>query len=205
MKKFFLSGLAVFMLASCYHGATDEQLNQYVAAIQQYYPYTLNDDFVFVNDNTGEKWEGQPYDYYGKGIYPYPYSSSCKEPGASCFGDWSARVEATLATIGIDPRLAGFGDMTTDISYCGGGPIVLWNVKILLSVDKSLQWHCMYDCSDGDVFRILTDTVYVPYTTTHQLLKEPITQPEGGYAQIVKGKGLTAFSIDGETIWRRVQ
>ena len=54
-----------------------------------------------------------------------------------------------------------------------------------------------------EVLAQLTDTIIIPIRRQGTTNRE-IVAPEGAYARIVKDHGLTDFSVDGTTVWRRV-
>lgn len=63
-KLFVLSLIvATGLFSSCKtEEPTETDWNNYVAALKHYYPYSLEDQFLFVNDSLGRTWEAQPYD-----------------------------------------------------------------------------------------------------------------------------------------------
>lgn len=204
-KLFWLLTLIAIpmMMVSCYQGASDQELKNYVNALLPYYPYTIEDEFVFVNESTGERWEARPYDYYRDGQFPYTHTWSCHESMASCFGDWSAEVEAILSADSLTRRMYGTGQICTHIAYCGGGPMVDWHIKLIRSSGDYIDGGSRTDCTKDEILTLLTDTILLPiayHDTTNTIISA-----EGAYARIVRGEGLTDFSADGKTIWRRVK
>lgn len=55
-----------------------------------------------------------------------------------------------------------------------------------------------------EVLSILTDTILIPIQI-QDTENERIAAPENAYARIVIGQGLTDFSTDGKTVWKRVK
>lgn len=199
--KWYLVGLMFFplVMVSCYHGASDAELENYVNELLLYYPYSVNEEFVFVNDSTGQTWDGHSKNYED-GRYPYTYTWSCHEPLASCFSDWSASVEAMIVKDSIKD---GHSELSTFIVACGGDPIIDWVAKIYFGTKEFIQADSRTYCTKEEVLSQLTDTIILPIHY-HMTNNGRIDPAEGAYVRIIKGKGLTDFSVDSKSVWRRV-
>ena len=91
-KLFIISLLvaATGLLVSCDRGLSEADLKNYINALKYYYPYSLNEEFIFENESLGQTWEALPYDDYNEGVYPYTHITICKnEVGSKCSGDRS--------------------------------------------------------------------------------------------------------------------
>ena len=202
--KIFLLGLLVlpFTFVSCYHGASDEELRNYLTTMLPYYPYTMSEKFVFVNDTTGKIWECKPYDYYKDGLYPHTHILSCKEPLADCYGDWDVAVEAPIQPMDSADRLKyGFSMMKTRIVVGRYQPWIGWDIQIRFESDQHI-YSIREVRTREDIYSFFTDTIIVPIEC-HVIKSELISPTEGAYARVVKNQGLTDFSVDGKSVWRR--
>lgn len=58
-------------------------------------------------------------------------------------------------------------------------------------------------CSQEEVLTQLTDVITIPIQYYHKYGESVNDAPKDAYARIVREKGLTEFSIDGQTVWKR--
>lgn len=171
---------------------TETDWNNYVAALKHYYPYSLEDQFLFVNDSLGRTWEAQPYDD-NKEEYPYTHILICKkEPGSKCSGDGTAYIYALFMNKGEAPQDGGKSEITTYITHEGGSELVSinWSIVIRLGADEYYRGELRESCPASQVLSHLADTIVIPAS-------------KDSYARIVKDKGLTDFCVDGKTVWQR--
>lgn len=180
-------------------------------AMLQYYPYSIDETFEFVNEEAGRTWKGSAYDRANKGAYPYTYISNYdkEENGEKpkSYGDWDTHINAFVLENGVDSHEDKISQVSTYIHYADNTDLPIysyWNIDIRLSHEEFFTGTVKGYYDLDNVLSQFTDTIEVPigYQRGEKGL---IPAPEGAYARIVKGKGLTDFSVDGETVWRRVK
>lgn len=212
--KLFLIGL--IMAAVCFSSCeprndgadgklTEKDLNNYIAALSHYYPYSINDDFIFLNESSGEKWENKPFVYDGDSVYPEAEIWLCDEPDAFCDGDRSASISSYFIENGVSKYEYDPSHIITSINQSGSVDVnINWSVKLSLGAYDYYTGFYMADRAPREVLAQLTDTIIIPILR-QGTASGVIAAPDGAYARIVKNKGITDFSTDGITIWRRVE
>lgn len=208
-KLFIISLLvaATGLLVSCDRGLSEADLKNYINALKYYYPYSLNEEFIFENESLGQTWEALPYDDYNEGVYPYTHITICKnEVGSKCSGDRSAGIAACMIEKGKRDDI-GYSKILTYLEQEGGHKNVFceWRVSLLMSDSTFYTGFLRNTCPQDEVLSQLTDIITIPISykqTSYSGSSIPL--PEGAFARIVKGKGLTEFSLDGKTVWKRV-
>lgn len=204
----FISALTI--LVSCERPDSDFTAQSCLDVLAKYYPYSLDEDFIFVNDSLGKRWEAQAYDNRGKGIYPWTHITSYEDERK---GNWICEIEAPVLENDVDPKAYKKSYMYTCVEYSPeitppALPIqITWIYYIYLSGE---EWY------NGNVFTMnfhnaaefasdFPDTIVLPINNHHTSVGS-IPVPEGSYIRIVKNKGITDLSLDGgQTIWRRVK
>lgn len=182
---------------------TEKDLNNYISALSHYYPYSINDEFIFRNDSLERIWENKPFTYSGDSIYPETEIWLCDEPGASCYGDRTAHIYADFIENGVSRYDYDPSQIGTFIAKSGSEEVYLsWNIMLSFGAYDYYRGSYSVICMPKEVLAQLTDTIIIPIRR-HGTTNGEIDAPEGAYARIVKNQGLTDFSIDGKTIWRR--
>lgn len=205
--KLFIISLIIMatgLLVSC-ERPTEKELKNYLTVLSAYYPYSANEKFVFENESTGRTWEADAYDYYNDGIYPYTHISICNDVFSKCGRDRSATIAAWMLEKGADSRNR-VSDISTGIYYTGGENkegMIYWYVSLSLSDSVRYIGDARSICHIDDIYSKLTDVVTIPLHPEPLYPNMTIPSIEGAYACIVKGKGLTEFSIDGTTTYIR--
>lgn len=196
--KFFLISLILGagLLVACYNAPSETDLQDYLTVMRPYYPYSVDDAFVFVNDSSGGKWIGYPYDYYKDGIYPYTdiYKSSSDYAAEATICAWVQTEEGGTRT----------GEIGTKILYMAGEYVMSWNIALRLNDSVSFHGGFQCCCSESEILASFTDTILLPIPYQHDP-KTPMVEFGEPYARIVKHQGLTDFSVDGKTVWRKVK
>lgn len=196
----------VALLTSCHNDPSEEDMQRYLTALRPYYPYSLDKDMTFVNDSINRTWIVKHYDYNSDGKYPETHITICnREANSNCSGDRSLSISAILMDASLSKQWA-FSEQTTLINYTGYQPYassvdIMWGIELCINKDEFFRGYLpRITCSPEEVLSYLTDTITIPITQ-QQLEYSVVDAPQGAYARIVKGKGLTDFSIDGTTIW----
>jgi hypothetical protein len=173
-----------------------------------FFPYSVDEEFIFENESTGEQWKATAYDY-GEGKYPSASIYRCTEPGSECNGDWSVYVIAPMLEskdLSFVPSNLSF----TSIALMGQMSHLDYETcdfQIRYEERKVYQGGCAYEKKYTTNLSYLKDTIIMPIPNqmNDQYFDEPAPGTEGAYARLVKHKGLTDFSFDGKTVWRRVK
>ena len=193
-KLFFTSLiLGATLLVSCYDSPSELELQDYLTIMRPYYPYSMEDTFIFVNDSTGSRWEGYPYDYQEKNIYPY--TETYKSSNYSAQAMTSAEIHAKDAPYKWK--------ISTNISCLAGEYHMYWYIEFNFNDSVSYQGGYQLCSSESAILASFTDTILLPIPYQHDP-RTPMVEPSEPYVRIVKNKGLTDFSVDGQTVWRRV-
>lgn len=205
--------MASVCLFSCEHdgdGAeiapTEKDLHNYIAALSHYYPYSINDVFIFRNESSGERWENKPFVYSGDSTYPETEIWLCDDSDASCYGDRTAQICSYFMEKGVSRYEYAPSGITTFIAKTGGSEDInfSWYVYLSFGAYDYYQGISTVRCMPEEVLNQLTDTIIIPIR--HKgTASGVIAAPNGAYARIVTDKGLTDFSVDGTTVWRRVK
>lgn len=204
----FISALT--LLVSCERPDPDLTAQSCLDLLAPYYPYSLDEDFIFVNDSLGERWEAKAYDVKKKGIYPWTHISdnkgSKKNPGG-----WGCDINAWVLENGVSPYAYSKSDLYTTIVYqpsiTPDMPIgINWSTHIYLSGE---EWYdggvYMGFHSSTEFVSHFPDTIVLPINN-HSTSTGYVSVPEGSYMRVVKNKGITDLSLDGgQTVWRRVK
>ena len=191
----------VALLSSC-EDMRKDKLRSFVTSLQPYYPYTLNEEFVFVNDKTGQVWSAKPSDPYNFGYYPYSYIEDQEKD----WGFWRAGKEAYML---VDSVLNPLPDRTFITTLIHGGrgqeAEIIWDVQLQVDENTCYYGRRMYETTKSKVITCLPDTIEVVLGNYHTIEPNDYSRaPYGTFLHIVKGQGFTDFSVDGETVWRRV-
>ncbi len=182
---------------------TEKDLNNYITVLSHYYPYTLNDEFVFENESLGKRWENKPFVYGMDSIFPQTEIWLCDDPYASCYGDRVAGIYSNFMENGLSRFESSPSEISTYIR-CNGDAYIGWHIKLSFGIYDNCSGHYSISCMPKEVLSILTDTILIPIQI-QDTENERIAAPENAYARIVIGQGLTDFSTDGKTVWKRVK
>ena len=158
--------------------------------MRPYCPYTENQTVTFVNDHSRERISYVVSLKEHTEVYPY-FSTNT--------GDWEASVAVYFTKL--------IGDSLTKEQcrfacgvWCSTSPFIVWSSSVVADT--------IYNCyveellrREEDVFQYFSDTVVL--TDEHKLA---MAVPKGKpYIRVIKHKGLTDFSVDGQTTWRVVE
>ena len=219
MKKSFLFiGLIglIMSFASCDPNVPQSKLRtdaqKSLNTIVAYYPYSINDEFVYVNETTGEQWKGKPYsNNYGEfpeiNLRVYDDESDPIVDGehSMSYGSWNADVYAEILEVGVSHAVRQPTYMHTTISKSPNDQKteILMSCYLYITFNKLECYLVGVDSiysSLDEVMAFFTDTIVL------QPFMDKGTQEyvEGSYARIIRDKGLTDFSVDGKTVRRRV-
>ena len=193
----------VALLSSCGDKSDDsvkDQLKSYVAALRPYYPYTLDEEFVFVNEETGNTWSAKACDPESFGYYPYSFIEDLeKEHGVSYAGKVAYLLPDSLQ--GSLPS----SDLSTTIFIKNLQAHVHWGAGLEVGANMYYEGEYEYTVPIDQFISTIPDTIIIPLKWYYQRdTHESASLHSGAYVRIVKGQGFTDFSVDGETVWRRV-
>ena len=208
--KFILLNLIVIaaITTSCggsHIESTEKDWHNYLTTLSDYYPYSIDDEFIFKNDSLGVIWKNQPFTYSGDSIYPQTDFWSCNDPFASCYGDRTINISADFIEEGVSRYAYAPSNVSTFIAQSGSPEVwISWDIMLSFGPDNYYRGTCSVLCLPAEVLGQLTDTIIIPIRRQGTTNGE-IDIPDGAYARIIKNKGLTDFSTDGKTVWKRVQ
>ena len=208
-KLYFLTGIiAAILVTACtpVHRSKDVNAETCLNALKAYYPYSVDEEFVFVNDELGLTWEAKAYDY-GKGVYPEASKDEYFSiTDGNSYGSWYAMIHAWITTNGMPPKQHSPGTNYSSIYYTGTYHIA-WYFQLYFNPENWFDGGYSLECSESDVLPSLTDTIIlpIPLQINGTDMVEPSKGTNGAYARIVKHQGLTDFSTDGKTVWKRVK
>ena len=192
--KIFICCLNVLItFAACNtNEPTETDFKIYVAALCDYYTYSLNEELYYTNENMDRAWVAIAFDYFGDGVCPHTHVFANNDVYAKSYGDKYADIAAYLLEDGLTKN----PDMTqihTTVSYARGSKTVYvtWTICFRLNDTEHYSGVLREECAPKDFDSLMKKTIEIPLKTT------------GSYALIEKGLGLTAFSLDGTTLYRR--
>lgn len=202
-KFFIISLISCFFLLSCGQKPTKDDCQEYIDSLKPYYPYSIDEKFVFFNEALGLTWEAKAFDE-PKGVYPYTHMSYIDEIVAKSYGRWNVSIVAYMHEKDMPPYSDEMSFVRTHISGDAKSAHMDWNVKIRFNEEEIFEVDGTFIGDKKEIFSFMTDTIIIPVpegVDTYSYLKVP----EGSYARIVKNQGLTDFSVDGKTVWKRVK
>ena len=209
---------ATLLMTACQHPEEPQQQKNVDAEmclelLLSYFPYTIDEEFIYINETTGKKWEAKAYDRRGEGNYPETRVTNHQgiEAGeiSPSFGDWETEIHAHILEKGVKWKEGKRSDQSIQISYDASekeySPTELWwEIKIDINNDDFYEAEEKIFCYPNDIPSLLTDTITL--SINYQQGAPNHAASEGSYARIIKNQGLTDFSVDGgKTIWRRVK
>ena len=187
-----IASIAVLTSCAPKKNVQKPDIDSYIATFLPYYPYSIEEDFFFVNEELDRKWEAKAYSR--DSIYPDIISYFEDNELCESYGAWAAEIYAHLLEKGVSEKAHGLNVISTSIISMGGATLLTWSVQLYFSDKESYLGDVMIECSPDDIYSYFTDTIIIP-----------LYAPEGAYARIVKNQGLTDFSVDGKTVWKRVK
>ena len=190
------------LLVSCKQKPDREEIQQYLEELKLYYPYSPEEELVFINDELGQTWEAKAID--NKGTYPIT-RIACIDygRGSESYGDWNVIIEAPMQEKGLSSS-EYMTNLTAAIIGNTNYANILWSPTIRISDAEIYISRLEIKGKKKDIYSMLTDTVIIPLQGRSENGTFQIIQ-ETAYARIVKHQGLTDFSTDGKTVWKRVK
>ena len=215
-KLFLISLIGTFaLLTAC---TPVPELNEVtpktcVAALAKYFPYSIDEKFIFVNDSLNHRIEAKAYDTYNDGIYPRTAIEA--EDGNDLNSEWNCCVYNYMFNSQINPdssALASYFWVERIAAWVFNNPAegaasirMVWGMSLRLSMKKPQEYFTAewdVHCKPSELASLLTDTI----TLSIHSIESPdmdTTIVEGSCVHIVRDKGIVDFSLDGKTFWRR--
>ena len=207
---------AIILFASC--KPTEPELKEItpetcVASLMKYFPYTLDDEFIFVNDDLNHRIEAKAFDAWKDGIYPKTFIDD--KMGTDLNSEWNCSIHASMFNKQINPdsipwthywveRISAY---VYNIPSKSDTPIeMIWRMDLRLSMRKPQEYFTAYWdvwCKPSELASLLTDTITLPI----QAFESPdmdTTIVDGACVHIVRNEGIIDFTLDGKTFWNRV-
>ena len=214
-KLFIFGILAATLLVSCTPPnpkpnpipvITKEELQVYLDSLKAYFPYSIDEEFVFKNEDLDSTWVATAYDYAGGGTYPHTMMVIDNDEDCECYGGWQTEMSAWLVNPDWTPHKYNPSRISVDaVKEAGGNTVhLIWDCDLRFAAKKYFITGLFLGCSQDEILSLLADTMYL--LPLEPAATEPVTSmPDGPYVRIVKHQGLTDFSTDGKTVWRRVK
>ena len=174
--------------------------------VKWYYPYEEGDVLTFKNESTGETWSiVAKNDGTTKFLTTNTDEIQDGEaPGHPTKG-WSVRVDCDMTVDGLsEPNKHTFFATTIGADTYYSTMNMHWYTAIRLKEDELYRASIEYRDSLNQIYSYFPSTISLK---VQNVLKgtELKAVPENAYVKILKHKGLTEFSLDGQSIWQRVK
>ncbi len=128
----------------------------------------------------------------------------CNNPFAECYGDRVVEIFANFIENGVDRCAYAPSGIRTFIAQSGSPDVwICWDIMLSFGPDDYYKGTYSVHCMPAEVIEQLTDTIVIPILRQGTKRGE-IDVTDSAYARIIKEQGLTDFSIDGKTIWKRI-
>ena len=202
--------LSAVMMTSCtpVNPAEEPEVQELVidpdsclAAMLRYFPYTKTDTLVYVNESSKKRWIIYPHTNWNPGAgFPVVHKGRGEEGPAS----WWNQVQASFVVYGVGNlyRTEFFWELNTSSG----------KFEFLMSNDIRFEQGYFYSgnlntkLDSAQLRTFFTDTITIPFKALESDRGgkyEPC--PDGAEMHFVKDKGLVDFSVDGISVWRRVE
>lgn len=202
-KLFFMSLCVTTLLASCGAPPKEENLREYHEALKPYFPYSANEKIVFCNEELDQTWEVTAYSK--NNTYPNTHIDYNDVSIAESYGMWIVDVDAPFLEKDGNQEDGNMSSVYASIHGMHKKASFGWDIYLRIGGDK--QFWGIYGTSSyphNEIYTLFVDTVVIPIRDEDGKDGHG-DAPAGAYARIVKHQGLTDFSTDGKTVWRRVK
>ena len=171
--------------------------------IMEYYPYSANGHYVYVNVQSGQQWVIYPFTGgNGNNQFPDVISESYFEG----VPQWENLIIAEFNTENYDNVYRTSQLMSIGTRSDGAFEV---HVQCKIRMGKDEGYGGSYHNVKADtvsVRALLTDTITLPITSIYDSRNSGHSyERENVYIQLVRGKGLYEFCLDGQSVWRRVE
>jgi len=166
-------------------------------AVLEYFPYTADGSYTFINSQSGEKLRLTPFTQ-GSSSHKFPEVTSMKS-----LDEWDNIVNAEFNA--EDRNNTYRTSQYCEICTAGDNFEVRWKCAIRLSLDEGYGGSIIdTHCDSLTFWKIHTDTLRLPINSKYNNRNRgDVYDVAGAYIRLVKGVGLYDFCIDGSSIWRR--
>lgn len=215
-KSFFITIIVACLFAACNRPEPELSVNPNTSldVMIKYFPYDINEHFVFEHEKTGEKQELSAYNYdnrYGE-TYPLIQKEGVNNIDSSkSYGDWCVCIIAPMIAEDNNPAQLEYtpGSIKFFVSGSKFEPNCHVQQAVILQFNKTEYFYgnTFLKIDTAQFFSFFTDTLTISLTKRTLTSSWPSTEeqlPEGACVHIVKNIGITDFTTDGETYWRRV-
>lgn len=180
--------------------------------LSAYFPYSIDEKFIFVNESLNKRCESDAHDRLKNGIYPEKHLRVEDEGGEGTENNWGCDIHACMFNnqIPLDSLSYTHEWMERISAYILYNPLesaspieMIWRVDFRISRKEYFTGFMDVHCLKTELFPMLKDTITLPIVAV--LYQNSDVVPEGSYVKIVKNQGMTEFSMDGQTVWKRVK
>lgn len=173
--------------------------NMYNVAMM-YYPYEEDDELTFKNETLGKTWTIVAKNIDNKSFMENKLEElrDYETTGKPVYG-WIIRVSASFIEEG-----GGRSVFETILSADTVRNRILLRWETGLYLDGYNRGDTLSECKGAEAYSYFTDTISLTMRDVKNG-KERKELPQNAYLHIVKNKGISDFSLDGETVWKRVK
>ena len=196
MKTRFI--IPILLLAFCAFGTScrlhlQRIADDTLAEVKPYFPYSLDETIVFVNEQLADSIE-----FVVSQIKERAYGDN--NISSKNYGCWDATMTVNMVLTYPQTKyeqrshisFSAFGDETVGL---------MWASTMLLKWEKVDEAHVHYRCKEEEITNYMTDTIMVPVIENPTIADKRFDP----YMRVVKNYGLTDFSLDGKTTYRRIK
>ena len=169
--------------------------------VLRYFPYSAEETLTFQNDKTNEIWKITPqYNPERQETFPSIESYDNYQMGTEwylCITAWFMREGKVFPE---EKRCAGVICIVNPKTLQGDIISVIWKNSVSLTANTDDTYTNRLDFQYDTTLLFtqhFTDTITLP------MAKLDTTLPSTACMHIVRGWGITDFSLDGESVWRR--
>jgi len=211
MKKYLIFAILVIAVVagvflSCNREPempTEVTMQNVLNVVMRYYPYEEGDVLTFKNENTGETLslaaKSSDNDNFLQARTDTIKYKEGKDTPVTIVG-WSIGVSARLT----EKQSGGVSAIHSNISADTEERqrvFILWNVGLYKNGYN--RGDVLFDGNLSEVYAYFTDTIKL--TMRDVILDNQRKDlPENAYLYVVRDTGITEFSLDGQTVWKRV-
>lgn len=213
-KSFLMMACVAFcmaLLVACNTNAPDQRTVNPLSCrdvILTYFPYSIDEHFVFENDLTKERKVLDAYSQDGKTYPSVSIHGASSSDSVKSHGDWEVLVYAHM--IAEDNVLngnmlgyqSGYINFTVKGSAYNKKCLIGFYSPLILNKNEQYYGYTSSYIDTAEAFSLFTDTITIPLLSQSKPTR--VVLPEGACVHIVKNKGITDFSLDGNSVWRRV-
>ena len=213
--------ILVFFLCSCNGNTPDERKSDVpderksdvtltpqasIEAMLPYFPYDSAEHFVFEDELSKKLWIADAYRVYAfdnEGVYRLQDYPAIKIEEGN-YGIWYTSIKARMKVPSdLDP-VDNPSIIISSLDRYSDRCVIMFNTRVKIGENDSYAGRLEINTDSVAWVSCFTDTITIPFTS-HTRDHKRDTLYEGACVHLVKDKGMTDFSLDGKTYWKRIQ